>query len=69
MAKRTDKRRLMELLSAFGVPFREEDHETCQHIGIDADADGPVLGSNGFYANFVFEPDGKFRLIGIYDNG
>ena len=60
----TDKERLIELLTSFGIPFRKEPFT----IECKTDAGGDkITGYSGFYTEFMFDVDGKFEKMGIWE--
>ena len=64
----TDKEKLIALLTEWGVGFREsEGTDGGSDITLRADRDEKVNGYCDFYANFVFDAQGKFDCVGIYE--
>jgi len=74
----SDKEKLMQLLTEFGIRFKEEVEEGNSNIhlieigtdfwnGKDYIHQKTVDGYVGFYARFSFDKKGKFLILGLWE--
>jgi hypothetical protein len=59
----TDKERLLALLKGFGITGFIPGEET---IRLEA-GEGGVMGHLGFFVDFCFDADGKFKAVGVWE--
>jgi len=69
---KTDKEKLAELLTLFGVEWREKNYEvigpSCSQIKVGGFNNyEKVVGYNGFYTLFEFYSDGSFMQMGAWE--
>lgn len=64
-----DVDKLKALLDEFGVHYREEEFNGDLHIEIHADDEdkGKNGGYTGFVSAYVFDKDGKFQIVEIWE--
>lgn len=69
----TDQEKFEILMIEFGVPFNTQvcqygEQTGCVRYVIDDETDNPkVKAYGGFYTEFVFDAQGKFMNIGIFE--
>ena len=60
---KSDKEKLIELLTSFGVEFSETDNGKIEMIA----GDEKIVGYMGFYTSFDFCEDGEFEKVGAWE--
>ena len=65
--KNTDLDKFKDLFSKSKIPFVEEEFKEELWITLEVDNKSTIKGYGGFYSCYVFDKEGNFKYIGIWE--
>ena len=65
--KSTDLDKFKDLFSKSKIPFVEEEFKEELWITLEVDNKSTVKGYGGFYSCYIFDKEGNFKYIGIWE--